>query len=198
VGAILRGASFHKGKLENTEAQSTHIATEVSTLLSFRRLAVRMAPVQRRGDDFVDEQNAIEVIDLVLSDSRRHSFQLEDDLSSFAIQSFNLDIESTFHIAVETWDAQATFLAELLAFRFDDFGIDKGGWLDPVRPHNEHPLEDAQLRRGDPDSVGEFHHPHQLIDELLCLRIQLRDFDRDLAQNRVGDLNHRPLHASLI
>jgi hypothetical protein len=78
------------------------------------------------GGDVVGEEDAVEVIDLVLEDAREPAFGLDADLFAMRVARFDGDGRGAGHVvADDTGDAEAAFgPQDGVVAALDDFGVD--------------------------------------------------------------------------
>ena len=90
-----------------------------------------MGPVKRGFVDFIDKQDAVEMVDLVLDNFCFHGFEFEAHEVAFAVEGFDFDVAGARHVSVESGDAEAALLSGVLAFCLNDLRVDVRGRLAP-------------------------------------------------------------------
>ena len=84
----------------------------------------------------------------MLNDSGWHAFELISEFPAPTVECLYFDIVVPFDIAIESGDAQAAFLADLLTLSLHNHGVYQGGWAHSFGIDDNKPLQDADLRRG--------------------------------------------------
>ena len=133
----------------------------------------------------VEEQHAVEVIDLVLHGPRLEARQLGAVGPAVAVQGFERHGEGALDITVDIGDGETALLRLRLAGTFDDLGIDEHERLLVDLDHGE-PFAASDLRRGEPDAARVMHGLEHVGDEAAQLVGHLGDRRRRLTQNRVA------------
>src|SRR4051812_4912183 len=129
----------------------------------------------------IEEQNAVEMVDLVLNRARLVSVRVDARAASFLIERLDDDTERTGDIAEDVGNRQASLLGNLVFFTaFDDDRIDEyeGGRILLTDIHDGHATRDADLIRGEPDTFRRAHGLEQVVDEPAHGVIHLRDGSR--------------------
>src|SRR6185312_89822 len=162
----------------------------------------------------IEEQDAVEMIRLVLGDPRRKIPERHVDPAPLAVQAAQPDFLRARHAAADVGNAQAAFpVFDDLVADGRDFGIDDRDGLrvgDVLAGLGLHRLEDADedaealvdLRRGEADAVILGHRVQHVVDEVLEYRMldvgrgQRPGFGTEDRMPHVRDFQNR--HASSI
>src|SRR5258708_14747452 len=140
----------------------------------------------------VDEEDAVEVVDLVLHGAGEKLFTFDLEPVSVDILRADLDLGGAMDLLANLGEAEATLFFELLALALDDLGIDEDellfGILLEADVDDGKPLRDAALRCGEAEALRGVHGREHLIDELLELRVEDGDGLARPGQHGVGPL----------
>src|SRR5260370_1772175 len=138
----------------------------------------------------VDEEDAVEVVDLVLHGAGEKLFTFDLEPVSVDILRADLDLGGAMDLLANLGEAEATLFFELLALALDDLGIDEDellfGILLEADVDDGEALRDADLLRGDADALRGVHALEHLIDELLEHRVAVCDGLARPAHHGVG------------
>jgi len=72
----------------------------MAELFGFRQLVLGVGPMKRGEVDLVDKEDAIEMIDFMLHDAGRHSFQFPLVKIAFAIHRFDFHEFRSLYISI--------------------------------------------------------------------------------------------------
>src|SRR6266508_1124312 len=137
----------------------------------------------------VDDQNAVEMVELVLDHPRLQSFRFDADGLSFRRRSFDLEGGWTLDLDDDGGGAEreATLVGRLDFFaRGDDPRVDKRDHrLLIALPLDENPLENAELGRRETDAARFVHQQGHALDEPCDRLVEIAHFVGLHAQNRV-------------
>src|SRR4051812_23399425 len=110
----------------------------------------RLAP--RLGRRAVDHELAVEMVELVLRDPRRHPLEVVADLVALLVDSLEADSGGTLDRNGDALDRQAALVVEVrLLAAFRQLWIDEDEHALVVRREHEHASQHADLRRCEPD-----------------------------------------------
>src|SRR6185437_4182556 len=175
-------------------------------LADVRAIAVllpRLLPLRERGaalheTQVIDEQPAVQMVDLVLQTPREQVVGVHLERFPVAILRPDDHAHRALDVSVNVGNRQAAFFAFLLAFGVDDLGID----------HDERILVDvdhgqafgaSHLRRRETDALGGVHRLEHVVDQALELRCDLLHRHRLLSQDRLSlDVNLQQAHHPLL
>src|SRR5581483_6418581 len=149
----------------------------------------------------VDDQHAVEMVELVERDPGRVLAELEADVAAVLV----LPLEDGAHRALDrdphALQRQAALaVGSRLVGLLDEHRVDEGTRPVLVGLEHEEPAEHAHLRRGEADSLRVVHQGGHALDEAAQVVVERRDLVRLQAQDRVAvlaDLRERELAAGL-
>jgi hypothetical protein len=138
-------------------------------------------------DEVVQEEDAVEVVNLVLDGLGKEEFSCQSQLAARFVQRPRLDLDAARDQADVLGDAQTPLVNLTLALTVRDLGVDHDARLLPRHLEDYEPLEYADLvgSEADPARVlqGLDHVPGQLTDA----GVHDPDLPRPLAQEGVRD-----------
>src|SRR4029077_19068872 len=131
--------------------------------------------------DMGDIEPAKQMIGFVLKSSGEQIFTGLLECLALDGSRANSDALAAGDVLSKAWNAQAAFLALLLAFHMDNFGIDQHDLLSGIFSHRAVDYSDAagkaDLRRGQPDALGCIHRLEHFLDEVVqfgCIELGYR------------------------
>src|SRR5215469_896774 len=157
------------------------------------------SPVALESAHAEDEQDAVEVIDLVLECAREKFFAVH--LEPFAVLVLGADFYlcRALHLFADFGKAEAAFFFVLLAFAEGDLGIDEHELLSRILAHAEidhcDALRHGDLRRGQADALRRVHGLEHVSDELAQFVVEFGDGFARLRENRLGVFDDLQNHA---
>ena len=139
------------------------------------------------GVEAVDEQHAVEVVDLVLDAAGQDLGALDRHRLAVHVEPAGHHVQVPAAVPRHPGDRQAALGTELLlvADRLERRVDQVPGEAPAVV--GEHAQPDAQLRRGEPGAALLVHRVGQVGDQLAQLRVEGRDLHRRGAQHRVAE-----------
>ena len=148
-------------------------------------------PVALELGDVVDEQHAVEMVDLVLQHRRQQTLGEDLLLLAVAIDETRAHARRPFDLFVIFGDRQAAFLIDAALFRRpDNLGIDeilRMFWLFDLRGiDDDQPDRLGELDRGEADAGRLVHCLDHVIHQLAQLVVDALDRRADEAQLRIG------------
>src|SRR5687768_4298383 len=166
-----------------------------------RRLvaAALLLPLLERGSpleeaEVVDEELAVQMIDLVLKAPREQFVGIDLDRLSLTVLRLDDDAHRALDVGIDVWNREAALFALLRSFAQQDFRIDDDVPR-TVDVDDGHALGAPHLRRGEPDALGGVHRLEHVVHELLELRTDLCNGARLLPQDRgAQDVNVEQTH----
>ena len=146
-----------------------------------------LALVARRA---VEDQDAVEVVHLVLEHARLEPGRLDEQLVAVLVGRLDADVHRALDLDEHAGQRQAALLGglALLAGPLQDGVDDRGHRRVRVDAVDEQPVHDADLRGGEPDPqrvVHDLAHPADLLGERV---VEALDVQRAAAQHRVAVL----------
>jgi len=138
------------------------------------------------GRHAVEHEHAVEMVDLVLEESRQEFVGFELHVVAVEVNSLNDDAPRAEHLDIQTGDRQAALVVHPLPARLDDFRIDDDARI-VVDVVDEEAALDTDLRGGETDSGRLVHDTEHLFGEAHELRIDVRDFVGDGLQHRITE-----------
>ena len=139
----------------------------------------------------VDEQDALEVVHLMLQAGGQHAIGLHLDLLAVQIEIFRPDAGGALHIVPDFRDRQAALLENGHLFRRpENLGVDEDAptllAVFLIQIYHDHPLGHADLDRRQADAVGGIHAVGHVFDQFADFAIHLFDISGDGFKPRVG------------
>src|SRR5688572_21044290 len=147
-------------------------------------LLERRAPLEQ--PEIVDEQLAVQVIDLVLEAARQQLGRVELDRFPLAVLRLDDDAHRALDVGVDVGNRQATLFAPLRSLAMHDLRIDDDVSR-AIDVHDRDALRAPHLRRGEPDSLGGVHRLEHVVHELLKVRPDIGDGTRVLSEDRSAE-----------
>ena len=131
------------------------------------------------------------MIDLVLPHPRHESLKRDRQGVPVQIESLDLDSSRPGHVSIEAGHGQAPLLVHgLIVGRRDDHWIDDPAVLVLHLPY-EDPLENADLRSGQPHTRGRAHGLEHVVGKPAMNVSDLLDLPRALAQSGISERPNR-------
>ena len=160
--------------------------------------------VPLEATDPIDEQDAVEVVDLVL-EAHRLEFRCVDlQVLSLQVRRAQFDVRSALDIGLEIRDGQASLRPDDLSTALDDLRIDEHQRVllrvvrGPLGVDDDEANRLSHLRGGKSDARLVVHHRQQVAREFANLVRDLLDRVRDLLQTFIGKFeNLAQCHASV-
>src|ERR1019366_5616761 len=134
----------------------------------------------------VDEQLAVEMVDLVLHAAREQLGSFNFYFASALVEGTNDNTARASDIAENFRYREASFLASSRSLLLDDLRIDECEFLS-LHVHDCDSLGPSDLRRGKADTLGRIHGVEHFGDELSNLRRDFGDGFGLLPQNRIAE-----------
>ncbi len=121
------------------------------------------------GADAIDEQDAVEVIHLVLDGAGEKAVGVDDALAAVAVEAADREGFGTADGGMKAGDAEAAFFDELHAFTSHEFRIDEddalAGYPADGEIDHEDPIRRADLRRRETDAGGRVDGVEHVVDQ---------------------------------
>jgi hypothetical protein len=140
----------------------------------------------------IDEEDAVEMIDLVLHRAGKELFSFNLEPLAFDVLRTYLDPGGALYLLANLGEAETALLFDLLTLTLDDLGVDEHDLLFRVLLEadvdDSEALRDTDLRCGKADALRGVHRLEHLIDEPLQLRVEDSDRLAGFGQNGVGPL----------
>ena len=154
-----------------------------------------MASVRVR---LIDEENAVEMVDLVLENNRREIFYFQDDFLSVTVERANFHNLMSGHIAPDPRNREASFfnVVSLADRARRDLWVHVRLWSTAI-VHDDDAFVRANLWRRDTDAILNTHRVQEIVDEclgFLASKLVTRDGFRFLAQDVAWIFEDRSIH----
>src|SRR4051812_49064011 len=140
----------------------------------------------------VEDEDAVEVVDLVLDHARFQAAGLDEDVLAVAVLGAHADVDRALDVDVHGGQAETALLGPLLVLAGPlddrvDQGVDRAVGLDAV---DEDAVQDPDLGGGQADAVGVVHQRAHALDLLAQVVVEPLDPARLGAQDRIAELAH--------
>src|SRR5690606_30565694 len=145
-------------------------------------------PLERA--DPIDEEDAVQVVDLVLERTGQEPLGLDPDGPAVPVQPLDDDAGRALDDLLQPRDAETPLLVSLdLVARLEDDRIHEAERLDPRLPDidDDDAAADPDLRRGEADAVRVVHRREHLVHQAPDLVVDLLDRLGLLPQDRVAE-----------
>ena len=138
--------------------------------------------------EMFDEQHAVEMVELVLEETRFKFVRFDVDLVAIEVVATNMHRLGTHDVPRETRNRQAPFVELPLAVGFDDLGVDEGVWVEALLSQvvDEQPLADAHLGCSKTQPGFVIHCLEHVVDEANQGSIDVGDVFCHLLQDLVA------------
>ena len=172
-GAVLGRAGRRSGV--DRHGRSDGPVESASSRLRISRRASR----RTSGLDAVEDEHAVEVVDLVLDHAGEEVVALEDDLVAVEVEAAHGHEVGAHDLEAEPGHREAPFAVDLLARHLDDLGVDHHvRAVALVEVVGEEALAHADLRGREPDAFLDLHGLVHAVDERDEVAGDLLDFAR--------------------
>src|SRR5687768_3048006 len=153
-----------------------------------RKILLHRLPLRDRGAslekaEVVEEQLAVQMIDLVLQAAREQVRRVELEGLAVAVQRANGDARGAVDVAEDLGDRETPLFSAGGAFGVDDLGVHDHDRV-VLDVDDGEALRSPDLRRGKPDSLGGVHRLEHVIGEATELVGHAVDGRRLLAEDR--------------
>src|SRR5438132_1374372 len=153
------------------------------------------------GAEMVEEQHAVEVIDLVLHGPRLEARKLGAVGPPVAVQGFERHAEGALHLAVDIGNRETALFSRLALVRGrDDPRVDEDqGWgIVLADVHHGHAAGDPDLIGGEPHTLGRPHGVQQVVHQFAYRGVDGGHGRRALPQHgRAEQVEHADRHWGL-
>jgi hypothetical protein len=126
-----------------------------------------------------DEESAVEVVGLMAEGAGEQALAGHRELLAMAVEGADSGPDGAANLLAKAWHAEAALLLDLLALGGDDLRISQHqlrfGVFSAGDVNDGDVARDADLRRGQADSLGCVHGLEHVLDELLQFGIEARD-----------------------
>jgi hypothetical protein len=123
----------------------------------------------------IDEQNAVQVVDLVLNCACFEVFGLDPNPFVSELRGLDHDALCSVHIAENVRNGETAFLTPFLSFALDDFGVDQHELIVVLGLHHGYPAGDTDLIRRETDPVFSVHRIEEIFYQPDDLVLYLTD-----------------------
>src|ERR1043166_511659 len=153
------------------------------------RFAAVFLPEARREQlafqsaEVVEEEDAVEVVDLVLDRAGEQSARLPAVAQPVAAGRLEDDSLGALHFAVEIGNREAALLGAGAPLGRDDLGVHHGQPL-ALDPHHRDPLRDPDLVGREADALRGVHGLEEIVDEAPDVRVDGGHLRAALAEHR--------------
>ncbi|MCY1300251.1 hypothetical protein D9M70_498120 [compost metagenome] len=139
----------------------------------------------------IDEQHAVQVIDLMLQAGGEQAIGLDHLFLAVTVEMLDGDRRGALDLGVKVWDRQAAFLVDrALIGRSNDLGIDeneRGLVVAFFRNiEHQHAFGNADLDRGKADAGRVIHGFEHIVGQTADVRVDGFDRRGNLAEHRIG------------
>jgi predicted O-linked N-acetylglucosamine transferase (SPINDLY family) len=144
--------------------------------------------------DAIDEELAVEVVDLVLEADGLEAFGANRDLVALEIARAQQHALGALDLGLEIGDGEAALLPEDLALGLGEHGVHEdqraplGAFLGPLRVDHDQAHGLADLGRREADARLVVHHLAHVASQLAQRVRDLADGLRELAESRIREL----------
>src|ERR1043166_5585227 len=133
--------------------------------------------------EVVEEEDAVEVVDLVLDRAGEQSARLPAVAQPVAAGRLEDDSLGALHVAVEIGNREAALFRAGAPLGLDDHGVHHGQPL-ALDPHHRDPLRDPDLVGREADALRDVHGLEEVVDEAPDVRIDGGHLRAALAEHR--------------
>lgn len=144
----------------------------------------------RVGVHALGHQHTIEVIELVLEESRRELVGFDGDLVALEVEAHQVDLLRAHDLERHAGDRQAPLLIGPLAAGLDDAGIDQYAWFGAVvgvEVVDEQALSDTHLRGSEAEARSLVHRLEHVVGQLDQPVVDVGDLGRGGPQHGIAD-----------
>ena len=147
------------------------------------------------GLDPVEQEHAVEVVDLVLDHAGEQVVTLHDDLGAVEVDAAHRDPLGPDHLEPEARDGEAALVGQHLTLGLHDHGVDHHARaVALVQVEGEETLAHPHLRGGQADALFEVHRVEHAVDQGDQVVGELLDLARALLQHGIAEEPQR-VHA---
>jgi hypothetical protein len=156
---------------------------DVAGVVLVLTLPAREEDLPLHEPEVVEEQNAVEVIQLVLDGAGDEAVNFQPIGLAVAIQGLEHDAIGSGHIAEDLRNRQTALFGGGASLRLDDHRVDHREALALRVDHGDAPRHPDLVGR-EPHAVGRLHRLEQVVHEAAQLVVHPGDVAAPLAQNR--------------